>query len=224
MRLQKFVSALLGGMGVLVAFNGHAISLNPGNRLTIEPGNYAGGTYSGSFFVVDFNGDGGVTTDEQSLLSQGTQGIVIGRANTGAGEITEPWPFLGVTGYDWTSTPITGGTDGVNLSGWTVNFNGHDNPVGTGAWQVTNASSGMPTSGYRDGIAIFNWSGVYGDSYTLDYTATAQSGPFQGIPWALHLQGTVLVPEASAYAMMLAGLGLVGLATRRRRIVMKAAN
>ena len=77
------------------------------------------------------------------------------------------------------------------MSGWMVTWNGSQIDLGTGAWQVLNASSGMPTSGYTNGIGIFNWSGVYGDSYTLDYTATPQAGPFIGVQWALHLEGTV---------------------------------
>jgi hypothetical protein len=34
--------------------------------------------------------------------------------------------------------------------------------------------------------------------------------------YALHLEGVLLVPEASSFEMMLAGLGLLGYALRRR--------
>ena len=45
-----------------------------------------------------------------------------------------------------------------------------------------------------------------------------KSGPFNNIQWAIHLEGEVLpVPEASTYGMMLAGLGLVGIAAAKRR-------
>jgi hypothetical protein len=72
-------------------------------------------------------------------------------------------------------------------------------------------------------MANLTWSGVYGTAYTLDYTATVPAGDpsgFGGTQYALHLTGIVNaapVPEASTYGMMLAGLGLVGFAARRRK-------
>ncbi len=77
---------------------------------------------------------------------------------------------------------------------------------------------------YTNGVAKFSWSGVDGSAYTLDYLATVPLGDasgFGGVKYALHLEGTVaMVPEASTYGMMLAGLGLVGfMASRRRKSV-----
>jgi len=208
MNFTKTMFALaLGSIGVMQSMNAHAWDLSAGDRLTIG---------SGSFFGVDMDANSTIAATEKTALSQGSTGIVIG-AITAPGEITAPWTFLGQTGYDWAATAVTGGTGGLNMSGWMVTWNGSAIDLGTGAWQVLNASSGMPTSGYANGIGIFNWSGVYGDSYTLDYTATPQAGPYIGVQWALHLEGTTVpVPEASTYGMMLAGLGLVGFAARRR--------
>ena len=209
MTFRKTMFALaLGSIGTMQSMNAHAWDLSAGDRLTVG---------SGSFFGVDLNTDYNIQGDEKTALSQGSTGIIIGAPNTVPGEITAPWTFLGQTGYDWASTAVTGGTGGLNMSGWMVTWNGSEIDLGTGAWQVLNASSGMPTSGYANGIGIFNWSGVYGDSYTLDYTATPQAGPYIGVQWALHLEGTAVpVPEASTYVMMLAGLMLVGVAARRK--------
>jgi hypothetical protein len=64
--------------------------------------------------------------------------------------------------------------------------------------------------------------------YSLDWTSTIQSGTgdvstgndsFDGFTADWHIEGiatTAPVPEASTYGMMLAGLGLVGFAVRRR--------
>lgn len=63
--------------------------------------------------------------------------------------------------------------------------------------------------------------------YSLDWTSTIQSGTgdvdtgntgFNGFTADWHMEGiaTAPVPEASTYGMMLAGLGLVGFAVRRR--------
>lgn len=226
MKFTKTMSALaLGSVGIMGAMSAHAVTMNNGDQLTITNGTTqedAEGyviSVTGSWYAFDNNGNGTISAGEKMTLQQGTTGIVIGASNTALGEIAAPTDFMGVPSYDWVSTPITGGTSGLDLSGWMVAWNGGQSDRGTGAWQV-NASSGMPTSGYTNGLGIFNWSGVYGDSYTLDYTATPQYGPFYGYQWALHLEGTVqAVPEASTYGMMLAGLGLVGAAARRRKLI-----
>lgn len=228
MNITKTVLALaLGSVGVMQSVSANAWELTAGDRLTIaagieavDGGGYAN-IYNGSFFAVDTNGDSKIQGTEKTVLSQGSTGIVIGASNTAPGEVAAPWTFLGEVGYDWISAPVSGSsyTGGADMSGWMVTWNGSQFALGTGAWQVLSSSgSGMPISGYTNGKGIFNWSGFYGDAYTLDYTATVQSGPFTGIQWALHLEGEVLpVPEASTYGMMLAGLGLVGLAAARRR-------
>lgn len=201
-------------LGLMQAMDAGAATLNAGDRLTIG---------TSSFFAVDMDADSNVDSTEKTVLSQGTTGIVIGAPNHAPGAITAPWLFLGAVGYDWTTgTAVSGGTAGLDMSGWVVNWNGQDIALGTGAWQVMNASSGMPTSGYSNGAGIFNWSGAYGDSYTLDYTATVQDGAFINVQWALHLEGTVApVPEASTYSMMLAGIGLVWGIARRSRLTDK---
>lgn len=228
MNFTKTMLALaFGSVGVVQSVSANAWELTAGDRLTITAGTEAfdgGGNpniYNGSFFAVDVDHDSNIQGTEKTVLSQGSTGIIIGASSTAPGAITAPWTFLGEPGYDWMSTPVTGSSyaGGADMSGWMVTWNGSQFALGTGAWQVLNSSgSGMPTSGYTNGTGIFNWSGFYGDSYTLDYTATVQSGPFTGIQWALHLEGEVLpVPEASTYGMMLAGLGLVGVAAKRRK-------
>lgn len=56
-------------------------------------------------------------------------------------------------------------------------------------------------------------------SLTAAVVPGSEDGPFIGWNWAFDLTATNLVPvpEASTYAMMLAGLGLVGFAARRRK-------
>lgn len=220
------------------ATSAQAVSLNNGDVLTIATGvttldayGNPGGVVDGSFFGMDLDTTSTLTPTERYALSQGTTGIVIGASNTALTAINAAWPFSGATGYNYVSTAVTGSTEaGLNMSGWTVNWNGGDIDMGAGgAWQVIGGAGGqMPTSGYTGSTAIFSWSGVYGDTYTLDYTATVPvpaTGPvgFGGTQYGLHLEGTVIaaapVPEASTYGMMLAGLGLVGFAVRRRKMV-----
>lgn len=115
-------------------------------------------------------------------------GLWAAHSTTGALEIT----------WDGTSNTAT-----VNMSDWRWNFNGLTYDLGAGAPALLN-----------------NQDGIWGNGDdTLDYTS-AMFGAFTGVQYGLHLVGSASltpVPEASTYAMMLAGLCLVGFAVRRRK-------
>lgn len=55
-------------------------------------------------------------------------------------------------------------------------------------------------------------------SFELNWSALVEEGPFLGMTghWVLVGTAVTAVPEAKTYALMLAGLGLVGMAVRRR--------
>lgn len=207
------------------------LTITTGVNVYDAEGNYAN-VASGSWFAFDFNGNGNISGTEKSALSQGTTGLVIGVTTSpgashpgppvpgDANEITAPWLWFGNTGSDYLTIPVTGDTvSGLNMSGWTVTYNGSTINMGNGAWGA----------GFSNGIGRLVWDGVDGHAYTLDYHASVpfgDPGGFGGEPYALHLEGCVLgtpesvcapVPESSTYAMMLAGLGLVGWGARRRR-------
>ena len=225
----------MASLAVIGASGAHAVSLNHGDVLTLDAGVavYDSGGYqtdvsSGSWFGLDMNGSVTISGWEKTALSQGTTGLVIGQA-TAAGAshggavlpgdsnaITAPWELFGNTGSDFTTVGITGSTGaGLDFSGWSVTYNGVVSGLGSGAWGA----------GFADGVANFAWDGQYGGRYTLDYAAIVpvDKGPVTGFGstvYRLHLEGTVqAVPEASSWGMMLAGLGLVGFAARRRNLV-----
>ena len=205
-------------------------TLAAGDRLNIEQGvweeyNYAY-VQSGSYFGLDTSGNGKISGSEQNPIGPGySGGLVIGLTTTpgashtgsptaGDGNaITAPWYFFGNTGSDYLVTPVTGSTEaGLNFSGWRSTWKGDT----TFDW-----SGGAWGAGFADGIANFTWDGVYGHSYTLRYHATVPSGDpsgFGNVRYELFLTGTVkAVPEAETWALMLAGLGLVGAVTVCRR-------
>ena len=232
--------ALAAVMSVAATY-AQSANLNAGDKLSItagvrtevvtKAGSYFTTTGSWSTLIQSVIQGGVIRSDDPFfLLSQGTDGIVIGASNTAPGAISSPSQ---ISLFDprpysaFVTTAITGGTSGLDMSGWKLSFQDWDIPsngvvttygnLGAGAWDPRNATSvGMVAGPYANGIAKFNWSGVYGTSYTLDYTATwLGNGPAQ---YALHLTGVVRpVPEASTYGMMLAGLGLVGAIVRRRK-------
>jgi hypothetical protein len=207
--------------------------------MTISPGvtiydsnGVATNVGSGSWFAVDTNGNSLIAESEKTALSQGYAGLVIGNT-TGPGashagvplpgdfnEITAPWAFFGNIGSDYLTAPITGSTaTGLDFSGWTITWN---------SIPAINLGSGAWGAGFSDGVAHFVWSDV--GLVTIDYHATVpldDASGFSGTQYALHLEGFFStpegivipspIPEASTYAMMLAGLGLVGLAMHARR-------
>jgi len=236
-------SLAIGAVGIMTAMATHAATLSNGNQLTITAGVNAydaNGNFtnvsSGSWFAWDMNGNSNIAGIEKHALSMGTTGIITGVAtsagashlgapdNTDTNAITAPWEFLGNTGSDYTTIGITGSTEnGLNMSGWTVTWNG----------RLINTRGGAWGTGFIDGVGNLTLSGI-NDFYTLDYHATVplnDPSGFGGLKYALHLEGycstpegcdlyptpTTPTPEASTYTMMLAGLGLVGLAARRRR-------
>jgi len=235
MNFTKTMFALaIGSVGIMGAMSATAAALPTGSVLSINNAALDANGYvlatGGSWFGMDANGKGGITAGERTGLSQGTAGLVIGVTTTAGAShggsvlgtdtatITDPWEFFTNTGSDFNVTPIVaiGGdtVNGLDFGGWRVTWNGIPSiNMGGGAWGA----------GFTNGVANFTWGGANGGAYTLDYHATVPVGDpsgFGGVPYALHLEGNVAVaavPEASTYGMMLAGLGLVGFAVRRRK-------
>lgn len=119
-------------------------------------------------------------------------------------------------GFSVLSTGVDSAT--IDMTNWKVDWNGVlDIPMGTGAW-LAGTSNGVGNLTCTAGSDC-----AVGSAYTLKYSATVPVGDasgFGGVKYYLELHGQVgAVPEASTYGMMLAGLGLVGFAVRRRKSV-----
>lgn len=241
MNFTKTMFALaIGSVGIMGAMSAHASNvpgvLHTGDVLKITSGSTTGSKGfgdTGSFFGMDLSNNFKISLAEGNAIT-GLTGITIGSTTPDATTSTiDSWPFNGSFGSDYVKgTPVTGGAGIASLvmAGWTVAWDVNPTiPMGAAAWQ---SSTTNPTLNnvmrnlgqtYTSGMGNFVWDGVYGNAYTLDYTATVPTGaPFAGTKYYLHLEGTVAaaaVPEASTYGMMLAGLGLVGFAVRRRNTV-----
>lgn len=93
----------------------------------------------------------------------------------------------------------TAGTITVDMSNWTAHWNGTN----------FNQGASAVTGTYNSTTGAFN----------IAWSSTVSGGPFDGQTGNWSLQGTAApIPEASTYGMMLAGLGLVGFAVRRRKL------
>lgn len=153
-----------------------------------------------------------------STVSQGsTDGAILMGTVQGPGDFSTGFLWQGQTAYLTTlngapSGSITNNTMTLDMSGFTGEWNGVS----------FNAS---PDSGTLTTAVSLIGNGVY--FYTADWThlVTASDGVpamYYGTSFGLHLEGIAVtnlapVPEAQTYAMILAGLSLVGLMARRRR-------
>lgn len=214
------IGAMLGG----VAMEAQAAVLNPGDLLTIDAGVVDGelGVTGGSWYAMDMTGDGQIATFERGPLYPGTDGGIITGTTQSPGQI-DYYLFGGNSGYDYTTVAPTGGTDtGIDFSGWTLDWNAIPAiPMVAGAWTPGNCGVlGCSGATFVDGVAAFSWNGVYGDSYSLWYTATVplnDPSGFGGVRYMLHLEGSVLASVPAPAAAWLLGSGLLGLLGVARR-------
>lgn len=215
-------------IALLAAAGSANAALVDGSTLSFTAATSAGLTQpaagTGSWFGMvagDFNFDGIPDTIHTPISS--FDGIIIGSlqpadgSHNGAPNGTEspsvdnPWSFFSNTGmHGVNGTPITVLTDDgagnvtLDMSGWTVDWNGGEIDMGQGAPAVVTCANTCED----------------GDTYTLDYSAVVPSGQFTGVPYSLHLEGTISVATSAVpvpAAVWLFGSGLVGLAGVARR-------
>ncbi len=252
--MDKTILSTAVGLALgLASLTTYAATVNNTEYLTITPGaaTYSTGSSpivigaTGSYFGMDTNKDSKIQLSELDMLSQGTTGLVFGVTTaqgashsgvpvaTDTNAIDAPWAFFGNTGSSYLKVAVSGSTSsgasagGLNLSGWTVTWNGIPAiNMGGGAWQPLNCSAAwMQCTGhtFTNGNAEFTWDGVLGDAYTLNYAATVPAGDpsgFGGVQYFLHLSGFVKpVPIPAAVWLLGSGLiGLAGIAGRRGRV------
>lgn len=102
--------------------------------------------------------------------------------------------------------PVPSGT--VDADAGTISL---DLSAFTAYWNGTNFNQGSSTvtGTYNGGTGAFS----------VSWSSLINGGPFDGNTGDWTMQGVAAVPEASTYGMMLAGLGLVGFAVRRRKLM-----
>jgi hypothetical protein len=129
------------------------------------------------------------------------------------------------TGISIVAGSAIGDVAKVVMSGWKVDWNGIVGiPMGNAAWGWGSAALNTAHNGIGEITCALGSGCAVGSAYTLAYTATVPVGDpsgFGNVKYYAELHGLVAaaVPEASTYGMMLAGLGLVGFAVRRRKQV-----
>lgn len=165
---------------------------------------------SGSYFAVDFNGNGVFTGNEKTAMAM-HEGVIIGASQPASGShagvvdgsetpsIDAPWNFFGNAGMFQTLSPVVDYGDGtLDFSGLGATWAGISNiPIGD------TARTPIPDT-LRATIVCTNTPCQVGDNYVLTYTGHVPMGHpsgFGGVLFGLHLEGTitddVLVPRIS---------------------------
>jgi len=179
--------------------------------------------------------------NERYGLTPGATGISLGMGGQGAGtatyDMSDPnrvvlnsftsgdmdagWGFFGAAGWHTTTdangisvaTDDGAGNVTLDMSGWTVFWNGGNIDMGQGADATLKCSDTCAE------IYSCGWGPEFcaelglvdgNEGFTLDYTAVVPSGGFAGVAYQLHLEGGVAAVPVPA-AVWLFGSGLIGL-------------
>lgn len=156
-------------------------------------------------------------------------GGVINMAGSTAGSFTTGFDFGGNNFIPFNNGPITADITGGVLSFSQFAFAGNFlTPNGTILFNLPPDSAvtvnNLIQTGFTPGAEAYAYRISWNHLIVSDATGPAGGG-YDGFNARWMLEGTMVtaapVPEASTYGMMLAGLGLVGMAVRRRRNFVK---
>lgn len=178
------------------------------SSMTVTGGTFEMGGAGGTFITANI-------TPGLDVLAGNNQDINVSNVGTPTTPLFN-YGFFGPVGVftsDTTYTPYGGGVAGGSTTAPTASgdFGGSmtaDLSAWTAYWNGTNFGQGAIATGTVDALG----------NYSIAWSSTVVGGSFDGMTGNWTMTGTVAaVPEASTYGMMLAGLGLVGFAVRRRK-------
>jgi hypothetical protein len=216
---KKLMGIALGYCVSHVAYAGNIESLLIGEIGLLSGGLGTSAEQSGGGYVSAYTPT--ALFGEASFVSQGSyDGAILMGTVQGMGDFSNGFLWQGQLAYPTTlngapSGHITNGIMTLDMSGF------------TGEWNSISFSV-APDSGTMTTAVSLIGNGVYFFTADWSHLVTANDAVdafYHGITFDLHLEGIAVtslaapVPEAETYAMMLAGLGLVGLMARRRRLL-----
>ena len=210
---MKFTMTKIAAAAVLAttAMSAQAVDFA---SITVTGGTFAMAGAGGNFIVANLtSGLDLLAGNNQAVNVPGTVGTTVTVANPlfNFGFFGPVGAFVSDGTYmPYGKTPAGGSATAPSASG---DFGGSmtaDLSAWTAYWNGTNFGQGGIATGTVDALG----------NYNITWSSTVSGGAFDGQTGVWTMTGTVAaVPEASTYGMMLAGLGLVGFAVRRRKLM-----
>ncbi len=192
---------------------------------------FAASVSTGGVFQMNVNGG----LDQSGIAGGGapvnTDATISGFVDQAAGTwgVSSATPFFGSI---WTASNgqliTAAGSYSLDTTSGAVSSIGAPTTANDGTIQFTIGADQVAGTidfawGVTSGIRVVNvWNVNANGSLTTAIVPGMENGPFPGYNANFNLTGANLitpVPEASTYGMMLAGLGLVGFAVRRRKLM-----
>lgn len=214
MQFRKSCLAAAAALALCAASPAHAVY-----SFDLVAGNSAISGYAGPYATVDVNLINS-TTANVTFTSLTNSGNIYLMGGTGAVAVN-------VDATSWTLSGITGSNAGTGFTPGTYSDGGAGNEDGFGSFnQLIDSFDGYTHSADTISFSLTNTSGTWASDaavlapnsggslaaahiFVTTYPANASNT-------ALATGFAASVPEADTYAMLLAGLGLVGFAARRR--------
>ena len=214
-------ASVTGGNFEMIGFGAPIAFANFGTGATnvlgydgTTPGSAVGNNAYSTDGIAGFRFGAPDATGTAKTVNTYTAKTNLGDVNSPVGSPGNVGPFAPVSFNIGGATMVNGQTFTADMSAWFANYNGTDFNQGSGRSLTTGVADGSFATGTLSGCAGLSC------SYSLAWSSLIVGGSFDGNTGKWNLTGTVAaVPEASTYGMMLAGLGLVGFAVRRRKLV-----
>ena len=195
---------------VSVALLASTLLFGTANAATINFGSFTAGTVlTNQVAGLTFSMSGGPTTATAPIVGYGYFDAVLSLNNSGNfGSGTDGYPTGATVTIDFASA----------VSGVSFTFNNYGNNTGNDSiYQAFDAANALISSGSLANVNGFSLVNVAGSGIKSLVISNGSGGGYNWIYGVGELSYNGGVPEPAAWAMMLAGFGLVGAAMRRRQ-------
>ncbi len=195
---------------VSVALLASTLLFGTANAATINFGSFTAGTVlTNQVAGLTFSMSGGPTTATAPIVGYGYFDAVLSLNNSGNfGSGTDGYPTGATVTIDFASS----------VSGVSFTFNNYGNNTGNDSiYQAFDAANALISSGSLANVNGFSLVNVAGSGIKSLVISNGSGGGYNWVYGVGELTYNGGVPEPAAWAMMLAGFGLVGAAMRRRQ-------